>query len=1301
MKMDRGLVRVFAALMLVSIIVLQGLPMNLQPSQEKRIRLMFQVSDPHGLGVGGARISVWHDYFGPDTRPADYQKETHVDGSVEISILAGKTEEITIEVNKDDLWSKSNFKLPKLAAWADIPIKLSKIDPKIFANNEKDIVMVKLRVESEGEDAKSEPIVGAKLIFRYSGSRMTQATGSTDQDGNATIPVLAADYDIDISKDGYSSGSARISLNVFQRGKTINLPPVKLKKTLVPTNRIEVSVHVQNSADKSLVPGARVVLAERFSKSKRVYTEYADADGNAKIQLDEPGRFDIEISQANFETMTEPVSIDAGKPQVVLPVYFLKEKEKVAPSEPVNVTVLAGDRKNAPIRGASVKVGPVAVTTNEDGKVKILTSFGLETGVVVTASAEGYKSETRTVPVRRGVDYFNAAATATFVLQPGEDPASEETPISLIIEVRDAAGKPVSGAGVEFYSVNGDYLYGALTNARGERDYNSTDGEKVPLATQRRGINVSVNKAGFIKILNRSVPSNLLSPTNTAGHYIIDLDRDWSELAAQAAALEGKVLSFNAQSTEPASSLVSGVVALADQIDKANRRISDIAREMNLLKGMSRTQSTGALGGTSSRCERAGRVKENILSYAAEAKRKERELTRLLLDANAKAAACTAPGDASIIKTNYNSVIRLVGEIGAIEQKAVTDSNELLRMSNELGIKKEAETDMENRVAEIGTIEKKIEAWLNIAVGEYNRQLALINGLPDRRAALSVELVALKKAHGIDQSMVALPDDLKKKIENISALLSVTNRDSDSGKLSQAAADLEKQKLAAADIRTAKIAAEKMLADFKSDTCAIDRMTATVEGIGAIFTNATIEMGAAADLPIKASDCAAHSACRSLTVELTAAIDSGNTTGAEPLLARMNAMGCDTAPLKRRLNAENEKAAADALGRLMANCRFEDTISFSEQFPPDVQAIPSVSRIVSAAKAGLEAEKRIVDLIDNADKTSDLSVARSNIAEARRIAAPYPCLANKLKGPGPAAAGAAVEEIPEDREADKKPTQETKPDSQKVEDLPEDRERPANETKKEPIGFWEATKKAVNGTPVVEKLPDDDRSNPKETAAKEPPVEVEDIPEEKTSQPKTPLVTDAANNDDEDQAASNAPPSANPPFSNGKAPKPKKQGPGFWEKFGKVAEAVNQGINGAGINQPQTGSSTGNSPPPPQSVPNTPPPVSGGQGCPEDFSGIWLVNMTVDLGDGQEPRTTLHKWEVSSLGACRWHVIAAPVANPSAREELNYETVFDGNGGIRINYVGAPPAIGTYTRTRFAVEQLASGYKFTYVGTKQ
>jgi hypothetical protein len=323
----------------------------------------------------------------------------------------------------------------------------------------------------------------------------------------------------------------------------------------------------------------------------------------------------------------------------------------------------------------------------------------------------------------------------------------------------------------------------------------------------------------------------------------------------------------------------------------------------------------------------------------------------------------------------------------------------------------------------------------------------------------------------------------------------------------EAAETVARLKRIAADIVITKQAAEKKLAGFTADRCQIDPMRSTVERIGTSLTNTTFDVGAAADLPKKAEACVSRAACQTLSGELRAAINASDTRRAEALIVRLNATGCDTSAVKGELDAKNERDAANLIDQSKQNCRFQQAADLAAQIPASIRSKPTVARAITEAQAGLQAQHRMEDLIDKADATSSLSDARSFIAEARRVAAPFPCLAVSIKDKNAMVKQPAVEEIPDDsapRTAgnDRRPTDRVR--KSEVEEIPEDSAPRTAGNDRRPI--------APVSKSEVEDIPDD----------QDPPVRP--TPQKPTNS------------------------------------KPKNSGPNVWEKLGKVVEDTAAGI---------------------------------------------------------------------------------------------------------------------------------------------
>lgn len=1027
-------------------------------NNQAKIEVRIQVKDAAGASIGGARVNVWHDTWGPDTGPPDYQEETDSNGEALIRVLSGKTSELSIEVNKGDLWSKGNVKLSGTKVSHSVVLK------KLSSAAEERQINVKVHVE-EG----ATPVPGVRVVFRDRlGSPRIVAEGTTGPSGDVEIPVVAWNYGIEASKDGYETGRSEVYLTTSQIGRTVTVPVIKLKKRSGATVSAEVIITVRNSADKTMVNGAKVVLVGKGGVTSSVYSG-TTVDGVARIPIKEYGSFDLEITQDYFESLTGEVRVSVGETQKDLPHYFLKEKpKKVEAGNVVSVRVLAGDKKNAPIVGATVTVEKVSVSTDVNGRANVQTQLGEATYVVVTAAADGYKRQTKSVQVRRGVRYTDADASTTIVLEPGEDVASDDTPIRLVVEIVDGlTNQPLPKTNIQI-RYKGKIVALEDTNELGEARIEIKDSEALPLSELRTGLKIDADHDNYVRRDSDITPTQL-APSKVPRIVTLHLNRDWTVLQKSITTLEGRVAAWNSDVLLVAAAL-SSVSKLVNQAGVAESRAKALSDEITLETAQT-DFTTGNLS-RSSLCRKSEETKQSIVVYETDVAAKAQTVKQLLEKASRTADSCQSPAEANAIKADHSAAIRIVGEIGESAKKARAANQVLASLAVQFN-SKSSDRALESRLAEITDLSRFADQSAITVEVDERRSSSLSKGLGVRRDALTGEIETLKKTHGIEKFMAALPADIQKRLSDMSAFLGNKNSDVFAAPDPNAPA---KVKATAERIQKIKADAETAVNNFKRTTCEITTMDDRVRNIEGALTTASVELGLHANLPTKASNCTNRVVCNSMVAEIRPLIQQGNVESASAVLTRMDAAGCDTTGLKAELDREMDREAADTINLSQQNCRFQQALDLAAQIPPRIKTKPRTLRAIGEAQGGLQAQKQIAQLIDKAEKTTDIALAKLYVSQARQIAAPYPCLNEMLKG-GPTGR--------EQTESTSTPPP--------VTDLGEEKKK-NEEIKTGSGGFWEsidrattkptATRRGNNPAPEVEEDPRDNGGTPTTTATK-------------------------------------------------------------------------------------------------------------------------------------------------------------------------------------------------------------------------
>ena len=851
-----------------------GLLLLVAPARAAEIpkfKLTITVVDAKQKFVGGAMVSITHDTFGPEIRPYDYRIETNANGvaTAEVLVGVGRWGEgwlywptLDIQVNKGSQTGKDRVKVPgnRFTTGVRYPeeVRRTVVINRVDEANEVPIINVEVSVTDE----ESKPVEGANVLIKDSasgGMGGERYSGKTGQDGKVTIPIqftLKKTYTIEVSRPGYASGSKMLPLDKDAAGQTVRPDVVTLKKT-AKVEGVDVTINVKREGGELPVVDAHITFVGVSGTAMGVYKTTTDNSGQAPLRIPGYGRFDVTISQDTYELFPKTqVQIDYGEEQKTL-TFFMKEKP--TGDETVDITVLAGDVKNGqggyePLKGATVRIGQTSTITDAQGKASVNAKAGIVEStqaqafieaVSVTVSANGYKSLSRSVEIQRKGPNQSGSASTTFVLQPGEDEVSDTTPLGLIVVVSDLLGNLVAGADVDFSS-NGTLLWTHPTNAAGECDFGSKDRADLDISILRQGITVKVKHPGF-KEHESLVSAKLLEPANAARRYSVQLEKDWGDLAQAIAALEGRVAAWN-NDVHAVSAKLGSVDKLADKMPAAQGRVESLLEELKAAQKAFKAK----LSGTS--CEDAAKLRESIQSLQTEASKEEEKLNKALEEASALAARCTTKAEGETIAAQYRSALQLVGKIGAAGEKAAAANRDLARMAEAM---KDGDTllrQLDQTVEKIGNELSTAKNDTATAQSNFNEAFLLSKGVTGRRAALTGELEKLRTDYEVGKYYSSIPRDLTKRLDNLGQLLGSYNNDVSFGKLPDSG-KLDEVIDTVIRIEGYKVEADGIVASFKGAMCSVQLMDDAVEEIRTRVTNASFELGLAADLPAKAQTC--------------------------------------------------------------------------------------------------------------------------------------------------------------------------------------------------------------------------------------------------------------------------------------------------------------------------------------------------------------------------------------------------------------------------------------------------------------
>jgi hypothetical protein len=530
------------------------------------------------------------------------------------------------------------------------------------------------------------------------------------------------------------------------------------------------------------------------------------------------------------------------------------------------------------------------------------------------------------------VRYNDAGASATFVLEPGEDVASDDTPIRLVVEIIDSlTNQPLGGKTNVQIRFKGKIVAIEDTNDVGEARIEIKDSEALPLSELRTGLKVDAYHDNFVP-RDSDIASSELLPSRVPRIVTLHLERDWTQLRKSLATLEGKVAAWN-NDVLLVSEKAASVIKLVKETASAESQAIKIGEGLG--GGFSSDNIAGGRPSVAAICRKAGELKQNIQQYETEALSKERSLKQLLDRAEVAAANCKSAQQAEAVKRDYNAAVRLSGEIGALVNQARTANEQLSTVAAMLKERPNI-SDVESKLAEIVKLSLAADQAAINAEVDTRRAEGLSKQLSGRRDALTGEIVELKTRSGINKSGTGLPPDLKQRVDTIESLLGSRNNDVMAGPDPNAQALV---KASAEKIREIKASAEVAVFSLKNSEaqCEVAPMNEAFERMGNAITSASVELYAAANLRIKAKECAERGACQPLLGDVRGLLENDDLETAAARISAARAQGCDVSEPEKELEYwSTVRQTANLIASSVDSCRFQEALNIGERIPAGI-----------------------------------------------------------------------------------------------------------------------------------------------------------------------------------------------------------------------------------------------------------------------------------------------------------------------------------------------------------------------------
>lgn len=850
--------------------------------------------------VQGASVFITHNRLGPELRFSDYKLETDGSGHARTTItLSGWGEGwlywpvLDIEVTKGDLHGKDSVKVAGTMHWKGNEFPAS-VAHTIVLNKgpsgaPESTSTLTIKVFSQGEN--KEPVAGAKVdVYIYNGFVTHTYSGQSDASGTATVVApLDNAFELHVTKTGFKEGKKSIFTKNEYR-KELSAEVILEKEE---GSEVTITVTDEENSNKPIVD-ATVVLTG--TNNSGFYKGTTDGSGRVVFYIKEIGQFAVEVSQDYYEQLSGELRVLSNEKQS-FPFSLKAKPKKEEGKDVVEVTVLkkdAGDQSASALEGASVTVGRSGSTTDASGIANVSGSFDFKEDV--TAAKAGYKSQTKQVSIVKLARYSGGTGKVSFILEPD---VSEDNPINITVEVQDMGGNKIDGADVEFISASGISLR-RMGTRNGRVDFRSGDAPDVPIAEQRKGISVNVSKKPEYKdVSNRSVPANLLRPSLEGGIYVVQLDRDWTELDKALGALEAKVAALKTEAADAEDKARRAETLLA-KFPAAKARVEEMLNELKQAEAAFKPEQW------KQRCDEAERLAKEITEIQKDAAKKEEEIKKGLDEAIALSATCDSKAQADTIKTRYREALKAAGEISKLTKKVSEPHQKLVQIAEAMKqggpLKKQVEEALMKIEAEVEAAEKDSaisrSAFIDAAAGAAN--------IPSKRAALISELETITTKFDLAKNAALVPAELKTRFDGLARRINSINppKDVSIERLDQV------MKPVLAQLDQAYMQARGTANAFDKAVCELKPMDAEVEEINSRVSGATIELSAAADVSAKADECIAKaSQSPTPTADEVIVPDVTGLTDPSKMTAAANQAG-----MKPSLVASTEPPAANGGG---------------------------------------------------------------------------------------------------------------------------------------------------------------------------------------------------------------------------------------------------------------------------------------------------------------------------------------------------------------------------------------------------
>jgi RHS repeat-associated protein len=399
--------------------------------------------------------------------------------------------------------------------------------------------------------------------------------------------------------------------------------------------------------------------------------------------------------------------------------------------------------------------------------------------------------------------------------------------------------------------------------------------------------------------------------------------------------------------------------------------------------------------------KRPATINAEIEALAAQADSRKGESDRILNEARSLAANCASVGDAQAVRERYNRIRSLAQEIArlktaadqknaALEQvRKVVAREAMLIPGTVVTIDKEWEQAEKAAKEAARLVTPARDAKANLAAGEKQ---------------LRIEIIALHSA--VPESVL---NTIQDRFNELHGLLSAVTKhpvvDRHDLEAEEAVKRIKEYSNQAALI------VQSLKEGYACDTN-IPSADAAIERINTAVIMAGLDDGG--DLLRQAQVCEASAKCIPAINQARQLIEGLQIEEGAAAINQARQQGCNVTGLENSLDYHRTiRDAAALLYNARQQCRFQEGVAFAQKMPQSTQNSPWIANLLSEVRAGLEAQKQVEQFITRATVAADAAnsmVLRYNYEESRKqfaqadgfiaqadgIAAPYPCLVERL-----------------------------------------------------------------------------------------------------------------------------------------------------------------------------------------------------------------------------------------------------------------------------------------------------------------